>query len=1351
MAGNSGGNDVEPGSGVAVNDATHDVYVADSGNNRIDQFSASGNFIRAWGWGVLNGAAELQVCTAGTGCQTGSGGREPGQLGQSFFVAVDNSIGGGEAVYVASLGRLANAEIQTITLSGAAGGTFTLDLEGDTTAPIAFGAAPASVRQALENLPSIGTGNVEVFSDQSGYELRFSGALSGVDLPPVSGDASGLTPGGASIAVATDSNGAPLIPGLVTKFGPDGKLIESWGADGQLDGSLAPAGPLGQPTGITVDSSGHLWVSVGSTGKAPGAHIYSFDSSGSFLSSHVALHVRESEPSPQGLAIRSDGDLFMGTNAMHVEKLSPTGEWLGTVYQTPLSGGFNLRLITAFAVNPATDDLYVDEGSSIRDISRQCETAPGGLTCVPTQTFGSPQLDEAAGLGLDTDGTIYVANTAADQIAVFKVSLEATVQAASEVKATEATLEGRIDPKGTAVPQCAFQYGPTTSYGQTVPCLNEAGEEVGTQAHPITTATNVHADLEGLAGGAHYHYRLHATNTAKEPVFSEDETLDTLLIAVIGEAEATELTATSATLKAKVNPKGLAASCQIQWGTSTAYGTTIPCQPPSLGSGTNPVSVSAQIEGLSPGTTYHWRVLATDANGTATGPDNTFVFLTGPEVEHPCANEALREANGSSALPDCRAYELVTSPQKNGALFAPVIFGLSDSIAADGSRLIASTLQCFANSQSCTGDRASKGPPFEFERTSSGWQVTPLAPPASSFENNSVWAYSADTGMVLYSSAVPSQVTDEFYAREPGGAMEGIGLLGESHGFDSISSSPLIATHDLSHVVYESSSSVLWPSFDETEQGSLYEYAGLGHSQPLLVGVSGGAGSTDLISSCGANLGGAGGPAVPEALSADGRIVYFTVRKCAHGSGANSATPVPAAELYARIENEGLGARSVLISGRSPSECSGSCASSPPAAANLEGASADGSVVLFTSTQQLTNDAAEDSSGDSAASEGCSSTRGPNGCNLYLYEDPQEEPLSGHNLVAVSAGDSSGIGPQVQRVIALSADGTHVYYIARGVLAGPNAEGKQPTEGAENLYLYERDAAHPGGRTAFVATLSGTEARRSSIENVTANGRFLVFLSRRALTPDTTRAEGPSQVFRYDAATEELLRISIGQRGFNDNGNAGAGDAGIAAPAFAGQRRRDPSMSADGSRVFFQSPVGLTPGALDDVPVNARGGSANLAQNIYEWEAQGKGGCEEASGCVSLISDGRDATEGNSGPHATASAVELLGTDASGENVFFATDDPLVPADTDTGYDIYDARVGGGFAAPSQPVPCQGDACKGPGTQQGAVGSPATPGFSGTEEGPKHPQKPKRKHKKHRKKAHKQGKRAANANRGGQK
>src|ERR1044072_5984016 len=68
--------------GVAVNQATGDVYVVDaatygeSGGQRIEQFAADGELVRAWGWGVATGADAFEICSSS--CLAGSRGAGDG-------------------------------------------------------------------------------------------------------------------------------------------------------------------------------------------------------------------------------------------------------------------------------------------------------------------------------------------------------------------------------------------------------------------------------------------------------------------------------------------------------------------------------------------------------------------------------------------------------------------------------------------------------------------------------------------------------------------------------------------------------------------------------------------------------------------------------------------------------------------------------------------------------------------------------------------------------------------------------------------------------------------------------------------------------------------------------------------------------------------------------------------------------------------------------------------------------------------------------------------------------------------------------------------------------------------------
>jgi hypothetical protein len=111
----------------------------------------------------------------------------------------------------------------------------------------------------------------------------------------------------------------------------------------------------------------------------------------------------------------------------------------------------------------------------------------------------------------------------------------------------------------------------------------------------------------------------------------------TFAVAPIGPAVVTELassvTRTSAALYASVDPHGAGVgACNFEYGTTSSYGHSIECGfvselsafPPS---GTAPVPVFVRIYGLSPGTSYHFRVVAVGEGGTGEGADQTFTTL----------------------------------------------------------------------------------------------------------------------------------------------------------------------------------------------------------------------------------------------------------------------------------------------------------------------------------------------------------------------------------------------------------------------------------------------------------------------------------------------------------------------------------------------------------------------------------------------------------------------------------------------------------------------------------------------------------------------------------------------------
>jgi DNA-binding beta-propeller fold protein YncE len=235
--------------GVETDSAGH-VYVADTGNDRMQKFSASGGFLLGWGWGVKDGQSELQTCRSS--CQRGIYGPGEGQLNAPNGVAPDPA----GHVYVADTGE---DRIQKFSPSGRF-----LDKWGST------GSGPGKFDAPVD--VAVGPAGQVYVADFSNLRIqRFArgGRFLGQWAAPY------------PYGLATDSSGhvyvAEYYDDRVEKFSPEGRFLRMWGwgvktgrsrfercgpprvaCSPGIDGS--GDGQFFFPDGIATDSAGHVYV-----------------------------------------------------------------------------------------------------------------------------------------------------------------------------------------------------------------------------------------------------------------------------------------------------------------------------------------------------------------------------------------------------------------------------------------------------------------------------------------------------------------------------------------------------------------------------------------------------------------------------------------------------------------------------------------------------------------------------------------------------------------------------------------------------------------------------------------------------------------------------------------------------------------------------------------------------------------------------------------------------------------------------------------------------------------------------------------------------------------------------------
>jgi hypothetical protein len=1062
------------------------------------------------------------------------------------------------------------------------------------------------------------------------------------------------------------------------------------------------------------------------------------------------------------IAVDSHGDIFVSAAECNVHvpavlEYAPSGEFIRAITgeETPgLNGkedaGWGATPeLTGLAVDPVSGNLIVavidkDSEEGVLD-----EFSPGGRFVAQIQSGTlsghTVRLERPTGLAVDSKGNLYVSDR--DRSAVFVygpgVFLPGvrTTETNSRTRTT-VVLTGSVDPEGrplSSTEGCEFQYVTEAGYtanieasggddskgfaslasGGTAPCVPSAS------AIPADDAYHeVYAALSGLVAGVTYRYRL----VAKSEGAGSGEVAGTALgftephapNVVPRSTVVSDLTARYAKLTAEVQPLGAETQYHFEYDTrpyvgEERHGEMTPYAGEPLGSG-GPFGdshdrVASFAQALSPDTNYYARVVAeSDVEG---GEEVTY----GEEVSFK-TDEA-----GAHGLPDGRAYELVTPPDKGGAAD---MFGSEASIAASdigyasssGNQFILETPASFGpfpGSESSEYVFTRCGPP---SCADPHWNYVSLADPARGLQAIHHAAFDPeDLSSVAFDDELGSPPSAS--GRKP------VGLVGAAGGPYSemyegnVSHEGLVdpeqpqlaGSKDLSTVVVQSKNHSLEPGASGQDPGStaLYLYHG-GQGRYLNASESG-----EPLNLCGAMLGRAAVAGLSggahDSVSETGSSVFFTMPdpemsfEALHSQATrecwNSATNVHSPQVWAWVEAPTP--RLIEISRPEPGLASSTL---PPAA--YVGAAASGDRAFFVSTAVLTHD-----------DEGNS--------DLELYEWRAQRVVSGAGectqpegcLTRISHGESGTARGEVFAVPAISEDGTTVYFTSTARLAA-----SAPITGAEfgseqlNVYRYNTRT----GETGYVTTVLTAEEPAGThnadwyklrlghdfapepLGNwyTTPDGKYLLFPTTRELTgydtagcslalPDTESSKDGhcEELYRYAAepgAGPQLVCVSCDPSGAPPQSHARidlyAGDEN----ATTGPPR---AMSDDGAYVFFNTADGLVP---ED---------SNNVQDVYEWESNGLSGCAAARGCVRLISSGED-----------SQASYFLATNASGSDVFFGTHARLVPEDADTSGDVYDARIC--LAAEPCVAPasgevsqCEGDACQMPPTPV-QVQTPAT-------------------------------------------
>jgi hypothetical protein len=1174
--------------GLAIDHETNRLYVADRPNNRVEVFTESGEFRLGFGWGVADGTtAALQTCgpdaTPPTAqCFKGIAGSGLGQFGTTAppakngptKVAVDNNPASASHhdVYVVDEG---NHRIEKFSPTGAFIWTVGSEGEGEGQFKsfISADIGPGGVLYLLDNL-SLGSG------------VKFKHRLQRLD--PITHEA--------------------VVPQCILREG-------------------------GAARDIGVAADGSFWVP--NVLEANGVRKYD--------TGCAELLVRDSGIESNALALDETGRVFV---EQHEERDKAA---LGA-FQTIMARDGAGEAISRFGYGRIPP--WRPEGLAVRSAG-----GVGGIFLA----FGEIVENEAGIRRLDYTGAGAPVLPPPGPIAA-PPSLEV-----GKVGSTKATLGAEVNPEGKET-HVHFEYVTEAAYEADVGGGGDGFEGPGTESSPDQIlgasgfrlksieeqigcpdpATEVgQPGNDCLATETKYHWRVVATNAGGPGEGTVEGTpFTTPRAPELGAIYSTEVGTDTARLNAEVNPLSIPATGYFEYVDDAHFqesefenATKVPDveagqAPLDFGAGEKFATRSVTLYPLAPGTTYHYRLIATNSLikpvAFTSGAETLRTFE--PPAPRPCANDGARIGPGG-LLPDCRAYELVSPLDKEGGDIRVLKdefqqLTVLEQSADSGEELAYGSARSFGGALS--GPATSQ---YIARRVAgSAWESHPINPPrgrplggAAGQIHSEFKAFSADLcdAWVATFAEMPEA---------PAGFVPGVQNLLRRHdrlcgaeGFEALApiAIPQGVPADSGFVVELLGTSADGRHAIFTANGKLAAGGSKGPRQ-LYESVEGAAprfvcflpGGTPFGGACTAGTRAPNGQtrALPGAISADGQRIFWS---------AGGAGPQP---LYVRIG----GTETVAVS-QAAEVAEGTSGES-----EFWGAASDGSEAVFT-TGNLT-------SGPAPA--------------LYSFE--------------VDGKTSTKIAEGVLGVLGISADAKRIYFASKKDLAAGASEGKP------NLYLYEA-----GGGTSFIATLAGADLLEATSDErygertarVTPDGGHAVFASVASLIDyDNKGAQGGNatrEIYRYDAGAKKLVCVSC-----NPSRARPVGPSSI--PSLSSPMHAARVISEDGSRVYFESADRLA--ARD----------TNGKVDVYQWEEEGGEGCGEADsdfapaaqGCVELISSGQ-------GPQDS----RLVESSPDGRDVFFATISSLLPQDYGL-FDIYDARVGGGLPIPPPRVPpCEGDAC----------------------------------------------------------
>jgi DNA-binding beta-propeller fold protein YncE len=558
--------------GVAVDQSSGDVYAADSGE--VDVFDSAGIYqpsLRLTGFSAVRAIGLDQATNDVYVADTGGGAVDVFNASSESVLQINGSET--PAGFMAPFGVAVNDGSGDVYVSDAANGV------------------------------------VDVFNAAGVYQpsLQLTGTPPSA---PVTGAFAFVT--GVAVDQATgDVYVADFGNGVVDVFGPSGAYLS------QINGSETPTGSM-SPWGLGVDQANHE-LYVGDFGNGA---VDSFNTAGIYEGQIKGSETPTGSMSPYSVTVGHGHTVYIADGEHAIDIFSSVVAPGPPSATTGAPSNIKPTSATvAGVVNPESEELpatcRVEYGTSIS----YGLTVPCSVEEVAAGTVPVPVTASLTGLEPNTTYHYRVAATNSQGTSYGKdetVMTAITVPVVSSELAaspspTEVILSTTINTENSDTTY-HFVYGTTAQYGLSFPAREV---DLGSRGQ-----SDVSLSIGELQPGTVYHYAVVASNPAGTTV-GPDETFTTTpaVLPVVTTGAASGVAQNTATISGTVDPQGVQSTYEFDLGTDSSYGARVFGD---VGSGSQPQSFTLSLQGLQPGSTYHYRLVASNAYGVTYGADQTF-------------------------------------------------------------------------------------------------------------------------------------------------------------------------------------------------------------------------------------------------------------------------------------------------------------------------------------------------------------------------------------------------------------------------------------------------------------------------------------------------------------------------------------------------------------------------------------------------------------------------------------------------------------------------------------------------------------------------------------------------------